>query len=202
MKRQGFSLIEVIVVVSIMGILITLFVTTFTGQRSKNTIEGNIKLLYSDLAEMRVKAMAENKAYGIAWTLSASNDFQSYNMNGDTNSNDNITDTGGFVTIRTTTLSGTYPVAPLSTMLITSITFNNKGICMNAECSSTPGFQLYSSCTDCDSSGLPADTSVNCDNINYPEYSCLFVSSTRIKMGKWCDSNGNGTFDSGECTIK
>ncbi|QWR76667.1 pilus assembly FimT family protein [Candidatus Magnetomonas plexicatena] len=202
MKRQGFSIIEVVVVVAIMGILITLFVSTLTGQRPKNAIEGNIKQMYSDLAEMRVKAMSENKAYGIVWTLTANNDFQGYTMRGDSNANDNITDTGGYTTIRTSD-NMTYPVAPLSTMRITNLIFNGKGICMNAECSSTPGFQIFASCTDCDDNGvLPADTSANCDNIKYPEYSCLVVSSTRIKMGKWCDANGNGVFDAGECTIK
>jgi hypothetical protein len=183
-----------------MGILMALFVNQFTGARSKVSVESNIKLVYADVTEMRLRAMAENKVYGIAWTLSASNDFQSYEMRSDSNSDSSIIDGGGYTTVRTTTLGDTRPVAPLDTA-ITSLTFNDKGLAVTTAFTSAT-FQLSSSCTDCDSSGYAADRSASCDNVNYPEYSCIIVSSTRIKMGKWCDANSNGVFNDGECTIK
>ncbi|MBF0342920.1 MAG: type II secretion system protein [Nitrospirae bacterium] len=243
--ERGYSFIELLVVITIVSILVGVFtynVVVFLGTKTKNNIESNIKQLYTDLSEMRVRSMAENRTFGIFinnTTPSQRFDFTTYqnrcdgvdlSANGtcavNSTSDGKITDSGGYVTLRTATLqSQADPITLFDAIQV--FAFTDKGIAITeiggTLTSTFPNveLQLYSSCRACDHKtsacnaedptttcqGAATPTSCNasspgCDDSSYPEYSCLTVSMTRIKMGKWCDLDCNGAYDSGECVIK
>lgn len=215
---HGFTIIEIVVVLVIVGILTGLLVYQFVGQTSKSNAETSIKQLYTDLSEMRIKAMSNKTAYGIYWGTIGPFDIVSYELradayNGTTVPNGSISDAGMGACTGTNGCSLLSTTTPVSTITIlnttTNVTFNDKGIYKNA---STTVPEFYVKCNGCDTSSScsnsnlsacrPADTSANCNDTSYPEYSCLVVNATFIKMGKWCDTNNNGAYDSGECSIR
>ncbi|KWT86934.1 type II secretion system protein [Candidatus Magnetominusculus xianensis] len=217
--NKGFSLVEILVVMGILAILIGLLVYQFAGQKAKTNSEASTKQLFNDLSEARANALSQKNAYGIYLTATATANlnFTSYSMRSDSDSDGSITDTGGYATVRTTTLSQLGPLAVLNA--ITDITFDDKGFL-----STTSPVELYTPCPNCDFSSVsnckdlyadtlcssvsatnccrPADMSTTCTDSSFPESSCIVLSVNAIKMGKWCDTNQNGAYDSGECVLK
>ncbi|MBF0555009.1 MAG: type II secretion system protein [Nitrospirae bacterium] len=216
---KGFSLVEILVVLGILGVIAGLLVYELAGQKAKGNSEASVKQMYSDLSEMRADAMSQKNAFGafLTGTATANFSFSSYSLRSDNNSDGSITDTGGFATLRTTTLSQLAPLTVLNA--VTDITFDDKGFL------STAGpVEVYAPCPDCDSGSVsnckgayentvcasaaatnccrPADMSANCSDASYPEFSCLVLTVNFIKMGKWCDANQNGVYVSGACVLK
>ncbi len=68
MKNRGFSIVELVVVIGIIGILLSLATFGFSQYTRKSQIASQTKLLYGDLMEYRVKAMYEKKN----WTFKIS----------------------------------------------------------------------------------------------------------------------------------
>lgn len=217
--NKGFSLVELMLVMGILAILTTLIVYQFAGQKAKSNSEASAKQMFSDLSEARADALAQKTAFGVYLTATATANlnFTSYTLRKDTNSDGSITDVGGFSTVRTTTLSQLGPLAVLNA--ITDITFDDKGFL-----STTSPVELYAPCPNCDASSVsnckdlyadtlctsatatnccrPADMSSNCTDSSFPASSCIVVTINSIKIGKWCDVNQNGVYDSGECSIR
>jgi len=81
MRNEGVTLTELLVVVSIIGILVIALGFSFQGWQGKYRIESQIKDLYSDLMDARTKAMTRNRMHFIV--LNANN-YQEY---ADTNDN-------------------------------------------------------------------------------------------------------------------
>lgn len=57
MGKDGFTLVEIMIVVSVMGILLTVATLSFNNYTRKAQIEGQMKTLYSDMAGLRSEAM-------------------------------------------------------------------------------------------------------------------------------------------------
>ncbi|MBF0537043.1 MAG: hypothetical protein HQL03_02190 [Nitrospirae bacterium] len=244
-SERGYTVIETVVIIAVMVIIVGVFaynVVQFIGSKARLGIEANIKQLYADLSEMRVRAMAENRTYGVFinnTTPTQRFDFTTYESRCDGTStggnskcdpasptDGRITDSGGFLSLRMIPLlTQAYPLTLLDALQViaftekgTAVTEFNGTLISNFESNE---IQLYSGCRACDkkTSGCNPDnpattcraaataTSCNpdspgCDDINYPEYSCITISEMTMKMGKWCDLNCNGIYDSGECIRK
>jgi prepilin-type N-terminal cleavage/methylation domain-containing protein len=67
-KAQGFSLVELIVVISIMTILLSLATIAFNSYQVNYNVESEIKTLYSDIMGARIRAMNENRPYIVKFT--------------------------------------------------------------------------------------------------------------------------------------
>ncbi|OIP63808.1 MAG: hypothetical protein CO150_08520 [Nitrospirae bacterium CG_4_9_14_3_um_filter_53_35] len=63
MNGKGFTLIELIVTVTIIGILSLVLGTSFQGSIAANRIEGQVKELHADLMTARARAMQRNRIY-------------------------------------------------------------------------------------------------------------------------------------------
>lgn len=65
MKERGITLIELIVVISIIGILIVAFGFSFKKWMEKYRIEKQMREMYSDLLNFKTKAMQRNRVHFI-----------------------------------------------------------------------------------------------------------------------------------------
>ena len=61
MKKNGFSLIELLVVMIILGIVASLGTVSFTGWVRKHDLESQVKEMYTDLMNARLTAMHQNR---------------------------------------------------------------------------------------------------------------------------------------------
>lgn len=62
MKQDGFSLIELVVVIGIASVLMAIATLNFNQMMRKSAIESQVKMLYSELLNIRVQAMFQKQA--------------------------------------------------------------------------------------------------------------------------------------------
>jgi type II secretion system protein H len=65
MTSKGFSLVELVVILAIIGILLSISALNFGSWQRKNNVERYVKELYSDLQEARMKAAYTKKRQGV-----------------------------------------------------------------------------------------------------------------------------------------
>jgi prepilin-type N-terminal cleavage/methylation domain-containing protein len=155
MKKDGFTLIEVLVVIAIIGITASLAMMSMAGWVRKYNVESEIKQLYADLMKSRVTAMNNNRAQFVS--LSASQ----YTIYDDTSPAPN--GDGTLQPLQDTIIA---PAKSLKYPMVWNgggndrIDFNSRGI-------SPPPYRTICVYSD----------------IN-PSYDCIKVSATRIILGK------------------
>jgi prepilin-type N-terminal cleavage/methylation domain-containing protein len=168
MKHNGFSLVEVLVVIAIVGILAGLGIASMAGLSRKYNVDNQVRKIYSDLTNVRIMAMNKNRTHFI--TLAASG-YTAYDDTYDAAAGAFTQDGDGTLTVSsdavvlrsnqalnlsTTTSQEFYSIAwsgnnPMS--------FSSRGLC------TTPGtICVYSSVQ--------------------PLYDCIKVSNTRVALGK------------------
>jgi prepilin-type N-terminal cleavage/methylation domain-containing protein len=197
MCRKGISLIEIIVVVSIIGILALALGFSYQGWIGRYNVEKQIKEIYTDLMTARATAMNKDREYFVDFNNTGSlvNPVTNvtapcYRIIGDTAAvNDWATDGDGEwdadgdskIDPVHTVLPG-YPKAVEYIINWTggTLIFDKKGL---IKPSSTPLGATLSLTTTADA-----------------DYDCIKISQTRINMGKMeeCDASNPGT----ECCAK
>jgi len=70
-KNKGFSLIEVLLVVALVGILAALAAASLSNLVKKNRVENQIRRIYSDLMNARVMAMNRNITHFVVFAGSS-----------------------------------------------------------------------------------------------------------------------------------
>jgi type IV fimbrial biogenesis protein FimT len=63
----GFSLIELVIVIAIMGIVMTIATLNFNSWQVKNRVEGQTREILADLNEARTNSFTQKKQYGIVF---------------------------------------------------------------------------------------------------------------------------------------
>lgn len=97
-SESGFSIVELVVVIGIIGILLSIVSLNFNQWMIKNRVEAQVRQMVTDFSELRVKAFTTKQRHSI--TVNSSNYvFKSY-----TSENENIFSGG------TVLPSGTYMV--------------------------------------------------------------------------------------------
>lgn len=66
MKKKGFTLIEICIVIVITGILAGLAFVNFSGLSNKYNLENQVREMYSDLMNTRLMAMNKNRTHFMA----------------------------------------------------------------------------------------------------------------------------------------
>ena len=164
MKKNGFSLIELLVVMVILGILAGLGTVSFRGWVRKNELESQVKEMYIDLMNARLTAMHRNANHIISLTGNK--------MSGSVDTNgDGVGDTGLCIWGRHKgdPVDGSCPDDK-------SLSYKNLTYPMTWSGTGTLGFNAR---------GLSNTNKTICvfSTLN-PSYDCIAVSSTRIRMGK------------------
>ena len=166
LARGGFTLMEILIVIVIVGILLTIAAGNFGGVNEKYKVEAETKQLYADLMDVRGRAMQRNRMSFVRLSGTGYATYEDTNTPPDGNGVwDNTTDSRvANVTVLhtiTTDLPGD------------AFEFNRNGIASVAT-----GNILFSSTAK-------------------PDYDCITIRPTRIKMGQYL-----GTFPGGTCVEK
>jgi len=74
-ERRGFTLVEIMVALAIVGIVVMLATSTFRGMMEKYRVEGETKQMFADLMDARGRAMQRNRA---SFVQINGNDYQTY----------------------------------------------------------------------------------------------------------------------------
>ncbi|MDD2337388.1 MAG: type II secretion system protein [Geobacteraceae bacterium] len=77
MNKKGFSLIELVVIVSIIGILLTLGTISFNSWQTKYYVEKQTKEMFTDISAMRLRAIHTKRLHRLTF-LPNSYSCQSY----------------------------------------------------------------------------------------------------------------------------
>jgi prepilin-type N-terminal cleavage/methylation domain-containing protein len=187
-QNRGITLIELIVVISVIGILAVSLGFEFTGWIGAYRVESQAKEMYVDLMNARARAMQRNRVYFVR--INNSTSYSIYED--DTDGTSTVPDGDGILQTGTDTQLPTYPktveynldwnnsvVGPP-----VNLTFNTKGIM-----------------TTLGSLSIFVDRDGDGRKDFDPDYDCIVIAPTRINMGRLDDK---GTIDRGddECEAK
>ena len=151
----GFTLLEILIVIAIVGILLVIGVGNFGGLSEKAKVEAETKQLYADLMDARGRAMQRNRMFFVRFSGTGYATYEDTNTSPDGNGMwDNTADTR----VANVTVSHTITVALPGGA--NAFVFNRNGI------ASVTGNLRFTSTES-------------------PDYDCITILPTRIKMGKY-----------------
>ena len=78
-KSKGFTMIEVVITLLIVGILTTVFLITMAGSRSQDKVDRAIQSIYNDLLYIRSRAVSVNRDHRMNFTSSSQWKLESFN---------------------------------------------------------------------------------------------------------------------------
>lgn len=167
--QAGFSLIELIITIAIMGIVTGIATLSFNSWQTKNNIESQTREIYADLADARTRALTQKKVHGIIfkpknYVMKSYSSEVEYNYPNDAPVNNGeviFTKTLKFGITKTNT-------STVFTDYNAAILFDTTGFASTIPSTSTFGFTIVVN---------PVNVS---SNLN-----CLVISAARVNMGKW-----------------
>jgi type IV fimbrial biogenesis protein FimT len=171
--EKGFTLIEVIITLTIIGILLGIAAISARDWVDRYKVEGQTKQLYSDLMNARVSAMQRNRIFYV--TL-ATNQYAVYEDNYSAATLTTTPDGDGI--LQTTKDRLVTQAATQYKLVLTPATF----------IASNPTISGFNFTANGLASFATATVDIQCQSTANPAYDCVEISLTRILMGKW-----NGT---------
>src|SRR4030065_1784731 len=180
MNSKGFTLIELIIVTSIIGILAIALGISFQGWIGRYKIESEFKEMYVDLMNAKTRAMSRNRTHFVTLAItqySIQEDIASWpNGDGLLTANDSVRPAGynDLITFRQKNLEANHP-----------ITWSNVGDTQ----------------VDIDTRGVSNEDKVICSNTDIEsDYDCIVISASRVNLGKLTTRiPDGGTCDDANC---
>ena len=129
MNRNGFSLVELMLVISIIGILLAISTLNFNNWMTRQNIDREVKEMHADIMSMRQRAIATGQNYDVAFPTAGTLVFRRYSSEAEDRGSE------GIVVQRK---SLRYPVTLSSAG---PIEFNERG--MTSECNGKDSLYLY-----------------------------------------------------------
>lgn len=185
--NRGMTLIELIVVITVVGILIAAISTDFLGWRSKYKVESQMKEMYIDLMNARSRAMERNRLHFVTLTQSQ------YTINEDLDpwpdgdeiltSNDNNRPAGYNepIPLLQKTFNPDYTLQIIGTgALPETVSFNKMGLA-SPEIEGFLYLKLKSAPDCCLSETCSTIDALECTN---PDYDCMTIKQIKIRIGK------------------
>jgi prepilin-type N-terminal cleavage/methylation domain-containing protein len=159
MKNSGFTLLEIIIVMAILGILLGIAAISGRDWLERYRVEGQTKEMYVDLMNARVNAMQRNRVFFV--TLQAANQYAIYeDTNPSPDGDGDLQPTQDTLVMQKPTR---FPLQPHLGLGLTTFSFEKSGLV-----SLNGTIRFYSSVD--------------------PFSDCIKLFSTRILMGKWNQS--------------
>jgi hypothetical protein len=159
--KQGATVTELIVGIAILGIVTVALAFEFSNWLGKYKVERQIKELYVDFMNTRIKAMHRNKNFYADFPSASS-----YRIREDTDEDNNPGNIDGDTVLPNFPKTVQYPVTWSGGTLI----FRTRGL---VQPSSTPLGATLCICSD-----------------NDPDYDCMVISQIRINIGKMINTSG------------
>lgn len=155
--RYGFTLVEIMIAIAILGILVVLAVSNFEGMNEKYKVEAETKQLYADMMDARGRAMQRNRMFFVRFsgTGPGYTKYATYEDNNTSPDGNGTWDSTADAIVANMTVAH-----PITTDFLAGFDFNRNGI------ASVTGELHFSS------------------NAN-PDYDCITIKPTRIKMGQY-----------------
>jgi type IV fimbrial biogenesis protein FimT len=158
MHREGFTLVEILITIAILGILLLIAVTDFKGIREKYRVEAETKQLYADLMDARAQAMQRNRIFFVRFSGATGTSYATYEDTNTAPDGNGIWDNTADTRVTNVTVEHTITTALTGGVFV--FEFNRNGI------ASATGDIRFSSTAQ-------------------PDYNCITILPTRIKMGQY-----------------
>lgn len=171
MDNRGISLIELLVVVSIIGVLAVALGFTFQGWLGKYNVETQIRGMQADMENAKANAMLRKRSYFINL---AGTSYTIYEDDNPAPDGDGALTIGSDRLVLTKTLDTRYPIT-WSDAADTQIEFNTRGLSVDTK-------------TIC----IFTDFDGNTESDLEPDYDCISLSNTRINLGRITTQNTAG----------
>jgi len=181
MKQQGFTLIELILVVAIITVLAAALAFEFVGWQERYTSESEIQTMQNDLMTVRTYAMQQNTSYFVQLTNAKPEEYDIYMDKDGSGDLDTSVDT------KITSLSRqglSKQLTSNSGVNPTTITMDRRGMVQVPPTAPASGMSIWLLKDDGNPYGF-LDAAHTKPEI---EYDCIFLAGTRILVGKYDDT--------------
>jgi len=191
-KNQGITLIELIIVISIIGILAVALGFEFSGWMGGYRVESQTKEMYVDLMNARARAMQRNRTHFVRL-----NDSTSYSIyEDDSDGTNKVPDGDGTLQLGTGSSADT-ELPTFHRTVEYNLDWNNNAITSPIRLT----FNTRGLATTLGSLSIFVDRDGDDKKDVDPDYDCIVISATRINMGNLNDKGTTSRADD-ECIAK